>query len=400
MPLTLLMDLDDTLLDTNMDSFIPAYFKALSEFLAARVDPNRMLPALMDGTKLMFANDDPTRKLCEVFDGYFFKNLGIDRSALQPEIDKFYEEVFPSLGELTRPRPGAVEVVEWAFARGFRVVIATNPLFPIKAIHHRMRWAGLPPEKYPFALVTSYENMHFTKSPAYYAEILARLGWSDDPVVMVGNDVDMDLLPARALGIPVYHVTPFGESDMQPPPEGVGSISQLRSWLEKSDTHEWTLKFDTADSLLAVLRSTPAGLADLAENIPQDQWMRCPECDEWSLNEIFCHLRDVELEVNIPRVRTMIEETNPFIAGQVTDDWVQLREYDMQDGHEALIVMAEARSQLVALLSGLSPEDWKRKARHSVFGPTYLQELVGFVATHDRSHIQQVVSTVQEVISQ
>jgi hypothetical protein len=66
----------------------------------------------------------------------------------------------------------------------------------------------------------------------------------------------------------------------------------------------------------------------------------------------------------------MIEETNPFIAGQVTDDWVQLREYDMQDGHEALIVMAEARSQLVAILSGLSPEDWKRKARHSVFGPT------------------------------
>ena len=400
MPLTLLLDLDDTLLDTNMDSFIPAYFKALAESLTGHVDPSLMLSALMGGTKLMFANNDPTRRLCEVFDSYFYSKLGIDKRSLQPEIDKFYDEVFPSLGKLTRPRPEAVEFVDWAFSQGFRVVIATNPLFPIKAIHHRMRWAGLSSEKYPFALVTSYENMHFTKSPAYYAEILARLGWPDDPVVMVGNDVDMDLLPARKLSIPVYHVVLTGESDMQPAPDGSGPISQLRSWIEKIDIAGWKLKIDTADSLLAVLRSTPAGLADLAENIPQDQWIRCPDCDEWSLNEIFCHLRDVELEVNIPRVRTMLEETNPFIAGQVTDDWVQQREYDLQDGHEALLVMSKARSQLVATLSSLAPEDWKRKARHSVFGPTYLQELVGFVASHDLSHIQQVVKTVQEVVSQ
>jgi FMN phosphatase YigB (HAD superfamily) len=400
MPLTLLLDLDDTLLDTNMDSFIPAYFKTLSEALAGRVDPDLMLPALMGGTKLMFANEDPTRKLCDVFDGYFYSKLGIDKNAFQPEIDKFYDEVFPSLGKLTRPRPQAVEFVEWAFSRGFRIVIATNPLFPIKAIHHRLRWAGLPPEKFPFALVTSYENMHFTKSPAYYAEVLARLGWPDDPVVMVGNDVEMDLLPARKIGIPVYHIVPSGKSDLQPAPDGSGPISDLRPWIEKSDLLSWMLKFDSADSLLAVLRSTPAGLADLAENIPPEQWMRCPECDEWSLNEIFCHLRDVELEVNIPRVRTMLEETNPFIAGQVTDDWVQQREYDLQDGHEALLVMTKARSQLVATLSSLAPDDWKRKARHSVFGPTYLQELVGFVTAHDLSHIQQVVATVKEVMAQ
>jgi FMN phosphatase YigB (HAD superfamily) len=400
MPLTLLLDLDDTLLDTNMDSFIPAYFKKLSEALAGYVDPDLMLPALMGGTKLMFANEDPTRKLCEVFDGYFYSKLGIDKNAFQPEIDKFYDEVFPSLGKLTHPRPQAVEFVEWAFSRGFRIVIATNPLFPIKAIHHRLRWAGLPPEKFPFALVTSYENMHFTKSPAYYAEVLARLGWPDDPVVMVGNDVEMDLLPARKIGIPVYHIVPSGKSEMQPAPDSSGPISDLRPWIEKSDLLSWMLKFDSADSLLAVLRSTPAGLADLAENIPPEQWMRCPECDEWSLNEIFCHLRDVELEVNIPRVRTMLEETNPFIAGQVTDDWVQQREYDLQDGHEALLVMTKARSQLVATLSNLSPDDWKRKARHSVFGPTYLQELVGFVKSHDISHIQQVVTTITEVMAQ
>jgi hypothetical protein len=33
MNLTLLLDLDDTLLDTNLDTFIPAYFQAFSDFL-------------------------------------------------------------------------------------------------------------------------------------------------------------------------------------------------------------------------------------------------------------------------------------------------------------------------------------------------------------------------------
>lgn len=400
MSLTLLLDLDDTLIDTNTDAFILAYFDALSKTLAHRIDPAQMLPALMGGTRRMFANENPSLWLRDVFDGYFFEKIGIDRDSLQPEIDKFYDEVFPTLEHLTRPRPEAVELVEWAFSQGYRVAIATNPLFPIKAIYHRMRWAGLPPEKYPFALITSYENMHFTKSPAYYAEILACLGWSDDPVVMVGDNADMDLVPARKLGIPVYHITASGELALKPPPDGMGKLSGLRPWMENSDTSNWSLKIETTESLLAVLRSTPAALADIAEGIPEDQWMRCPDCDEWSLNEIFCHLRDVELEVNIPRMQTLIKETNPFIAGQITDDWVHQRDYDRQDGREASKIMAEARTQLVELLSGISPDDWQRTARHSVFGPTHLQEMVGFVANHDRSHIQQVMAVVCEVVMQ
>jgi len=54
---------------------------------------------------------------------------------------------------------------------------------------------------------------------------------------------------------------------------------------------------------------------------------------------------------------------------------------------------------LVELLANLSPGDWKRTARHSIFGPTHLQELVSFIASHDRSHIQQVLATIREVVA-
>jgi FMN phosphatase YigB (HAD superfamily) len=224
MPLTLLLDLDDTLLETNMDVFIPAYFQALSRALAEKVAPEVMIPALMGGTKAMMANMDPALTLREVFDAHFYPKLGLDRDLLQMEINRFYEDVFPSLGSLTKPIPEAVNLVEWAFTQGYRVVIATNPFFPLKAVQHRLRWAGLPPEKYPFALVTSYETFHFTKETvAYYPELMAQLGWPDDPVLMVGDDIEREVKPTQAAGFPVYWVRKSDEVSSEP-----GMVAQGR----------------------------------------------------------------------------------------------------------------------------------------------------------------------------
>ena len=147
MDLTLLLDLDDTLLDTNLDTFIPAYFQALSGFLKEQVEPDVMLSALMSGTHKMMESSDPSRALKQVFDAEFFPKIGFAREELQPRIDRFYEEIFPTLSYLTSPRPQAVEMVNWALAQGIHLAVATNPLFPLTAIHHRMRWAGLSPEE-------------------------------------------------------------------------------------------------------------------------------------------------------------------------------------------------------------------------------------------------------------
>ena len=396
MPITLLLDLDDTLLNTNMDVFIPAYFKALSGALADMIAPEVMLPALMDGTKSMMVNLDPALTLREVFDAHFFPRLNIDRSILQPRIDRFYEEEFPKLGALTSPIPTAIRLVDWAFEEGLRVVIATNPLFPLKAIQHRMRWAGLPPEKYPFELVTSYENMHFTKETvAYYPEMLAQLGWPDEPTVMVGDDIEREVKPTRAAGLQVFWVRKPGEVTAQ----ADGSIPQgpleaLRGWLEKTDPASLTVSFDTPQSLLANLRSTPAGLATLTGSLHPAAWKRPPAPNEWSLNEVICHLRDVEREVNLPRLRKVLAEKNPFLVGEVTDVWVKERHCAEQDGHQALVEFTAARKETLVLLDALQSE-WSRPARHAIFGPTSLQELMGFVAGHDRVHIQQVWKTIR-----
>jgi FMN phosphatase YigB (HAD superfamily) len=392
MTITLLLDLDDTLLDTNIQAFAPAYFSSLSAALAEAVPPEVMLPALMGGTKAMMQNEDPSLTLREVFDAYFFPKLGQPREALQEKIERFYDETFPTLRYVANQRPEAVAFVQWAFSAGHRVAVATNPYFPLKAVQHRMRWAGLPPEEYPFALVSSYETFHFTKeATAYFPEFLAQMGWPEGPVVMVGNDLEMDLLPARKAGLPVFWVRE-GHEDANPDiPQG--SFVDLRAWLETTDPASITPVFSTPEAVVNILRSTPSALATLTASLPSDVWTRPPAAGEWCLNEILCHLRDVDAEVNLPRLQKMLAEENPFLPGVVSDVWAAERQYSKQDGRRALTDFLETRQALLGLFNG-GQALWSRPARHAIFGPTTLLELAGFMAGHDRAHIQQVWKTL------
>lgn len=392
MPLTLLLDLDDTLLDSNMQDFIPAYFKVLSETLQEIVSPEIMLPALMGGTRKMMEKRDPDRTLQVVFDEYFFRKINQERSMIQKKIDLFYDEVFPQLKYLTHKRTDAVEFVNWAFEHEFKVVIATNPLFPLKAIQHRLRWAGLAPENFPFTLVTSYETSHFTKeNSAYFTEILGKLGWQDDPIVMVGNDLKMDIEPAIESGLPVYWLT----NNVSSPQEQIhipqGSLKDLSPWLVKSQSSNLHHSMDKPSSLMAVLRSTSAVLEGELNPWSDNLYKIESVPDEWSIIEVLCHLRDVEKEVNIPRIKKILVDENPFIIAENTDRWADERDYATQNGIDALKDFMNARKETLGLLDNLTTE-WERTARHSIFGSSTLRELIGVIAGHDKNHVRQIHS--------
>lgn len=395
MPITLLFDLDDTLLNTHMDTFIPAYFKALSSALADKVSPELMLSSLMGGTRAMLSNTNPSLSLREVFDSYFYAKLGFDRLMLQAAIDHFYDDVFPGLGALTSPVPAAVPLLNWAFSQGYRIAIATNPLFPLKAIQHRLRWAGLPPEEYPFNLITSYETSHFAKeSIAYYPEVMAQMGWPEDPVVMIGDDIERDVNPARAAGLPIFLIRKSDEGPRVPVDVPQGSLGSFRGWLENTDPETLTARFRTPQALVAVLRSTPAALATLTGSLPGGKWDQKLNAGKWNLTEIICQLRDLEREVNIPHIRRILTEENPFLPAEKSDHWAEERKYSQQDGDQALLDFILARKETLSLLAGAGAE-WVRTARHSIFGPTNLQEMVSMITARDRASTGQLWTLVR-----
>jgi len=259
MTLTLLLDLDDTLLNTNLEAFVPAYFQALAQEFAPYIAPDLMVRALLSGLRKMNENEDFSKILQDVFDEEFYSQVGVSRKKLQAVADHYYDHVFPALAGLTTQNPQAKLFVDWALSQGYRIAIATDPLFPRKATYHRLRWAGFEPEQ--FELISTPDRFHFTKShPAYYAEILGRMGWPEGPVLMVGNDMERDIRPAQMLGLATYHVDEEPASSFEPETGAHGKLADLRRWLESTNFEALTPSFKSRDSILGIAASTPAAL--------------------------------------------------------------------------------------------------------------------------------------------
>lgn len=390
MPLTLLLDLDDTLLETNIEAFLPAYYGALAEDLCDVVPKDAMLAALRAGVKRMLVSQDPARTLQQVFEAEFYPALVTEADSLRERIMRFYRDVFPSLRSATRPRPGARDLVEWAAAAGHQVALATDPLFPMVATVERVRWAGLDPKS--FDLISTFESFHFTKThPAYFAEVLGRLGWPDQPVLMAGNDVERDLGAAGRLGLTTYHVDMLAtENNGQ-----AGDLVHLRKWIEANESSLLPPAFQTPEAVLAVLESTPAAMQGLTAALTPAGWAYEPGPEDWAMVELVCHLRDTEREVHASQVTELLEASTPFVARPDAAVWAKQRRYLSEDGPRAMTEFAAARSAAVQRLRDAPEEAWSKRARHAIFGPSSALEVVGFMAEHDRLHVRQAVRTLE-----
>lgn len=225
-----LFDLDGTLLPMDHRKFLNEYLKEVALFLRPVIEPDAFKQALLASTKAMAANNSPGLTNEEAFWKDFQLRLGDLLPAIKPLFEMFYAERFRELSYTTHPCTEAGILVKAAVESNLRIVLATNPLFPLTAIQSRMSWAGV--DNFTWDLITSYEIMHFCKPhPGYYHEILAHLGLRPGECLMVGNNVDEDLV-AGSLGMKTYLVTDCLLGD----PAGIcradwhGSIQRL-AWL-------------------------------------------------------------------------------------------------------------------------------------------------------------------------
>lgn len=202
---TILFDLDGTLLPMDQDVFIEAYFSRLvAQMASLGYDPKKVSEAVWKGTGAMIVNDGSVTNEQAFWRTFaFFLGEGVRKE--EPILREFYKTEFQNVRKVCGYTPEAAAIVRDLRARGFRVVLATNPLFPSIATESRIRWAGLEPGD--FEWITTYENSHYCKpNPAYYEEILGVLGVSGDECVMVGNDVSEDMIAER-LGMTPFLLT-------------------------------------------------------------------------------------------------------------------------------------------------------------------------------------------------
>jgi FMN phosphatase YigB (HAD superfamily) len=233
----ILFDMDGTLIENSMDTFLPPYFSSLSKKLAPLVAPDKLIAQLRASTQVMMNNQDPTRTLAQVFAEDFFPKLGAPREQVEPLFDDFYAREYRDLRMFTRHVEGAREIVARAFESHRQVVIATGPFFPLTALAQRLEWGGLA--DFPYAFITSFETMHACKPhAAYYREIAARLQVAPAECVMVGNDVTMDIAPARRAGMKTFWITDAGMMPTDVPTDWRGSLADFGELLERGTLEE------------------------------------------------------------------------------------------------------------------------------------------------------------------
>lgn len=203
---TVLFDLDGTLLPMDEAVFTKVYFGLLTKKAAEHgyTDPKAVTDAVWAGTGAMVKNDG-TKPNCQRFWDTFAGIMGEAARDMRPVFDGFYANEFHGARRATGENPWAKRAVDGLKAQGREAVLATNPIFPMVGVETRLSWLGL--SEGDFSRVTSYENSSFCKpNPAYFGEILEKLGKRPEECLMVGNDAEEDLA-AREQGIGIYLVT-------------------------------------------------------------------------------------------------------------------------------------------------------------------------------------------------
>lgn len=202
---TILFDLDGTLLPLNEELFIKIYFGGISQqFAKLGYDQTEFIHALWQGTLAMKNNQgEKTNEV--VFWETFLSLVSGDIRILQAEFEHFYLNDFDQVKKSTFPSLLPRKIIDFLTTNQYRVILATNPLFPKVATEKRIRWAGLSPSD--FELITTYETNYFSKpNPKYYQRILDDLGLSAEECLMIGNDCDEDMI-ASSIGMQTFLLT-------------------------------------------------------------------------------------------------------------------------------------------------------------------------------------------------
>lgn len=209
MPQAVLFDLDNTLILYNEPSFLNQYFAKLAAAFSDLVPPDVMPERILMSTIALSSNDGVINNA-----DYFmntFLDPGADRREVWNRFLSFYETGYRDLEPDLRRPDGLGEVLELLRGRKTKIVLATNPIYPIAAYAHRLSWIGLTTED--FDHVTHIENSgHVKPNPGYFRRICETIQIAPESCLMVGNDPVYDMA-ASAVGIGTFLATDAPEVD-------------------------------------------------------------------------------------------------------------------------------------------------------------------------------------------
>ena len=208
---TILFDLDGTLVPITQEDFSRVYFGLLIQKAKdMNIDTESMKKGLFGGVNAMVNNDGSALNE-NAFWQVFLSVTKADREATEPIFRDFYANEFKKVKSVMQPTEISKMLIKTLKDKGYRLILATNPLFPIEAVVERMSWVGLTADDFEY--ITTYENSSYCKpNPKYFADILEKLNLKAEDCLMVGNNTVEDMA-AQKVGIKTFLVTDALENE-------------------------------------------------------------------------------------------------------------------------------------------------------------------------------------------
>lgn len=200
-------DLDGTLLPMDQDIFTKEYFRLLTEKLQFYgYDSKRIIKATWCGMRAMVKNNGQKSNK-SVFWETASNTYGSDLTQDMDIFNEYYEKDFAALRKVCGYNSIVPNIVHFLHNKNIRMALATNPIFPLTATLHRIRWSGL--EYKDFEIITTYENSCYAKpNIKYYTDLISKLKVTPEECLMIGNDIQEDMI-AKKTGMDVFLLTDY-----------------------------------------------------------------------------------------------------------------------------------------------------------------------------------------------
>jgi hypothetical protein len=144
-------------------------------------------------------------------------------------------------------------------------------------------------------------------------------------------------------------------------------------------------------ALIDRFRTGTAAVESALTGITDAELDRTPaEADSWTARQVAHHLADSEAMAYI-RLRRLIAEDDPVIAGYDEPEWARRLHYDRPIA-SSLAVLAAVRAASLQLLESLTEAEWERAGTHTDSGAYTVDDWLEIYAGHSHDHAAQIGS--------
>lgn len=141
--------------------------------------------------------------------------------------------------------------------------------------------------------------------------------------------------------------------------------------------------------LIRSLDLAPKAIARIVRSIPASRYDEKLQGNRFTIREVLAHLADFE-PIFRGRIQQAAAEPGSKISSRDEEQMAIEHKYSEWNVEETLATFAKEREETITFLRSLQAESFESSVIHEQLGPMTLNDLAGFVSSHDVYHIEQL----------